>query len=79
MVGKKLVASVNYEICKPEECDFETGICRAIESCSYKSITQLDGAFDKPFIFQEMCLGCGSCLETCPVNAISIINKIWKI
>ena len=70
MQPKKSFAMVNYEICNPLICNPGEGICAAVPVCSHKVIKQLDGVFQSPIIFQDMCMGCWDCIEACPLDAI---------
>ena len=70
MQPKKSFASVNYEICSPRECNPEEGRCAAVPACTHKVIKQIDGLFEQPMVFQDMCMGCWDCIEACPLDAI---------
>lgn len=70
--AKKVFAVVDYAQCDPEQCDPEKGICAAANSCSYKVMKQIDGPFEPPMVFQDMCMGCWECLEACPLDAVKI-------
>jgi ATP-binding cassette subfamily E protein 1 len=70
--AKKVFAVVYYAQCDPEQCDPEKGICAAAQSCSYKVVKQIDGAFEPPMVFQDMCMGCWECIEACPLGAVGI-------
>ena len=70
--GKKSFAMVDYETCNPEKCDPENGICAAANACTYKVMKQIDGAFESPLVFQDMCMGCWDCIEVCPLGAVSV-------
>lgn len=70
--AKKVFAMVDYEKCNPRQCDPENGICAAVDACSHKVIKQLDGAFEQPMIFQDLCQGCWECIEACPLGAIQM-------
>ncbi|MFP4213970.1 MAG: 4Fe-4S binding protein [Desulfohalobiaceae bacterium] len=70
--AKKAFAVVDYTRCDPEQCDPEHGICAAAQSCPYKVMKQIDGTFEPPMVFQDMCMGCWECIETCPLGAVSI-------
>ncbi|MDY6854203.1 MAG: 4Fe-4S binding protein [Thermodesulfobacteriota bacterium] len=72
MQPKKVFALVDYAICDPKECAPESGICPAVATCTHKVIKQIDGPFEPPMIFQDMCMGCWDCIETCPLDAISM-------
>ena len=69
---KKSFAGVDYQRCKPRKCNPEEGRCEAVGACSHKAIKQLDGLFESPIIFQDMCLGCWDCIEACPLDAIQM-------
>jgi len=63
---------VDYERCNPRECSPENGVCAAVSACTHKVIKQLDGVFQPPIIFQDICMGCWDCIEACPLDAIQI-------
>ena len=68
--SKKSFAMVDYDKCNPSQCNPETGKCPAVSACTHKVLTQIDGAFEPPVVFQDMCMGCWDCIETCPLEAI---------
>jgi translation initiation factor RLI1 len=70
--GKKSIALVNYKICNPNKCNPGVGVCAAVEACSKAVLEQIDGTFEPPMVNQDMCLGCGDCVEACPLGAIQI-------
>jgi ATP-binding cassette subfamily E protein 1 len=70
--SKKSFAMVDYERCNPRECSPENGVCGAVSACTHKVIKQLDGVFQPPIIFQDICMGCWDCIEACPLDAIQI-------
>lgn len=74
MQPKKSFSLIDYEICEPKNCNPNEGICPAVAVCSHKVIKQLDGVFQSPMIFQDMCMGCWDCIEACPLDAIKIKN-----
>ena len=74
MQPKKSFALVDYGICNPNKCNPDEGICPAVAACSHKVIKQLDGVFQQPMIFTDMCMGCWDCIEACPLDAIKIKN-----
>jgi len=70
MQPKKSFAWVNYEICSPKACNPREGKCTAVPACTHKVIKQIDGIFEQPMVFQDMCLGCWDCVEACPLHAV---------
>ena len=71
MQPKKSFALVDYDICDPKTCDHDEGRCAAASACTHKVIKQIDGVFEQPMVFQDMCMGCWDCIEACPLDAIS--------
>ena len=74
MQPKKSFATVDYKICDPEVCSAEEGICHSARACTHKVIKQIDGLFEQPMVFQDMCLGCWDCIEACPLDAVSAMH-----
>lgn len=74
MQPKKSFSLIDYEICNPNKCNPDEGVCAAVPACSHKVIKQLDGLFQSPMIFTDMCMGCWDCIEACPLDAIKIKN-----
>ena len=70
MEPKKTFAAVNYTRCAPRACDPEQGCCAPVSACTHKVIKQIDGPFEQPMVFQDMCMGCWDCIEACPLHAI---------
>jgi Fe-S-cluster-containing hydrogenase component 2 len=70
--AKKSVALVDYIVCSPNKCNPDEAICAAVEACSKAVLEQIDGPFEAPIVDQDMCLGCGDCVEACPLEAIRI-------
>lgn len=71
MHPKKTFALVDYAICSPKRCDPEEGRCSAAIACRHKVLKQIDGLFEQPMVFQDMCMGCWDCIAACPLDAIS--------
>jgi len=67
---KKSFALVEYTICDPTKCNPDVGLCAAVSACSHTVIKQLDGVFEPPIVFQDMCLGCLDCVEACQLDAV---------
>ncbi len=72
MQAKKTFAIVDYDICNPLKCSPERGLCVAARTCTHKVFKQMDGPFEQPMIFQDMCMGCWDCIEACPLDAVRI-------
>jgi translation initiation factor RLI1 len=72
--AKKSFAAIDYLRCDPKTCAPDTGRCPALPACDHKVIKQLDGAFEQPMVFQDMCMGCWDCIEACPLGAIGMMN-----
>jgi len=70
--AKKFFAAVDYQICDPAKCDPDKGLCPAVPACEHKVLKQIDGPFESPMVFHDLCMGCWDCLEACPRNAIYI-------
>ena len=65
-------AKIDFEKCRPEECDPERGICRAAAACTHKVLEQED-PFDPPMLLSmKLCVGCGDCVTVCPLAAIEL-------
>ena len=76
MQPKKSFASVDYDICNPKACDPDGGRCAAVPACVHKVIKQLDGEFEQPMVFQDMCMGCWDCVQACPLDAVQAKHLI---
>jgi ATP-binding cassette subfamily E protein 1 len=72
LMSKKTFAALNYEKCDPKTCDPESGLCPAVPSCDHKVLKQLDGPFESPMVFQDICMGCWDCIEACSLGAIEV-------
>jgi ATP-binding cassette subfamily E protein 1 len=72
MQTKKTFALVDYSICSPRRCDPDKGYCFSAAACSHKILKQIDGLFEPPMVFQDMCMGCWDCIEVCPLKAVRI-------
>ncbi|MFH2011443.1 MAG: 4Fe-4S binding protein [Pseudomonadota bacterium] len=74
MQPKKSFATVNYDICSPGTCNPYEGRCTAVKACTHKVIKQIDGVFEQPMVFHDMCMGCWDCIEACPLDAVYVKN-----
>ncbi|KAK6090900.1 hypothetical protein P3W45_000145 [Vairimorpha bombi] len=64
------LAIVNYELCKPKECNFECKKACPVNKTGKECIT-ID---TKSHISEFLCIGCGACQKKCPFKAITIVN-----
>lgn len=74
--AKKSFAIVLYDRCAPKTCNPEKGVCASVAACSRKVIKQIDGAYEPPIIFQDMCMGCWDCIEACPLTAVEVRHTL---
>lgn len=68
--SKKTFAMIDFGRCDPRRCDPENGVCPAVSACEHKVLKQIDGPFEQPMVFQDLCMGCWDCMEACPREAI---------
>lgn len=66
----KKMAVVDYKDCRPEEC--EKGICLAVLACPKKLLRQEEN-YEAPDPVPNMCLGCGLCVQACPLKAVVLV------
>jgi len=66
----KKMAVVDYKDCRPEEC--EEGICLAVLACPKKLLRQEEN-YESPDPVPNMCLGCGLCVQACPLKAVVLV------
>lgn len=74
--AKKTFASVDYGKCDPKGCSPEKGVCASASDCTRKVIKQIDGRYEQPIVFQDMCMGCWDCVEACPLNAVQAMHLV---
>ena len=74
MQPKKTFALVDYVLCNHETCNLAEGRSASAGACTHKVLKQLDGPYEQPMIFQDMCMGCWDCIEACPLKAVFIKN-----
>jgi len=68
----KQTAVVDYEVCRPERCAPEDGLCAAARACRRNLLVQ-EQAYEAPFVFPaDMCQGCSDCIRACPLDAIRL-------
>jgi len=62
------------DICNPSEC---TGCMACVNSCIHHaiSIVQDEEGFDRPHIDESLCVDCGLCKRTCPMNSHPMVNE----
>ncbi len=64
----KAIAVIQWDRCQPQACG--DGNCNARPSCKKKVIKQ-DKPGEPPYILGP-CVGCGECVEFCPMGAIKM-------
>ena len=66
-------AVVDVERCKPEKC----GSCKAADACPH-NIMEQETPNEVPVLWSTIaCVGCGRCIDSCPVN-IDIIDVVTR-
>jgi electron transport complex protein RnfB len=68
--ASKVINSYYFAEIDPDECT-ACGVC-ADERCQVNAIEESDDIYR---VIREKCIGCGLCVTTCPVEAISLIRK----
>ena len=66
------------DICNPSEC---TGCMACVNSCAHHaiSIVKDEEGFGRPHIDESLCVDCGLCQRTCPVNEHPMVNEPKKV
>lgn len=66
------IAILNKDRCQPRRCSKECEkYCPRVRTGDETIVFEEDG---KPVISEELCVGCGICINKCPFNAIMIIG-----
>lgn len=67
----KKIAAVDYEKCRPEECD--KGVCVAAAECEHGNMVQ-EAPYETPEINPaKWCHSCAKCARACPLGAIRMM------
>jgi ATP-binding cassette subfamily E protein 1 len=68
------IATLLYDRCQPKKCQQECiRFCPPVRSGVVDTI-KMDPEKGKPVISEELCIGCGICVNKCPFDAIRIIG-----
>ncbi len=74
MQPKKSFSHIDFELCNPKACDPGSGRCAASKACKHRVMKQIDGAFEPPIVFQDLCMACFTCIEACPLGAVKKVE-----
>lgn len=67
------IAAVEQDQCRPEKCDTLCIRVCPVERTKPETII-IDNVTKKAKIDENLCIGCGICVNKCPFSAISIVN-----
>ncbi len=68
----KRLAVLNRDACTKEKCGYVCIKVCPVNRMKKECIVQDEGGY--PVISEELCIGCGICVNKCPTKAISIVN-----
>ena len=68
------VAVVDKQLCRPNKCNTEcVRFCPRVRGGVLDTI-KIDEETGKAIISEELCTGCGICVNKCPFKAIRVVN-----
>ena len=74
MPKQKRIAVIDRDLCNPKSCGFY--LCQRVcpVNRANKDCITVSEEDKKPFIAEELCIGCGICPKKCPNKAIMVVN-----
>ncbi|RLB85757.1 MAG: hypothetical protein DRH24_01090 [Deltaproteobacteria bacterium] len=72
-IGQRVCSGANLAFAGPTDCQFGcVGFGECAAKCLFDAITMVN---DFPVIDENLCVGCGICVRTCPKKLISLVPK----
>ncbi|MEM1873322.1 MAG: ribosome biogenesis/translation initiation ATPase RLI [Acidilobaceae archaeon] len=69
------LAVVDRDQCKPKKCSYECiNMCPVNRSGRGVAIEADRASRSQPVVHEDVCIGCGICVKSCPFGALAIVN-----